>query len=90
MKKGTRKPSSKKSAGILSKGTAKQLSGEALGEILSGVSPDALIAISPQGKILFWNAGAEAIFGYTRSEAEGRLLGELTVPPSHILFELFE
>jgi CheY-like chemotaxis protein len=31
---------------------------------------------------LFWNAGAEAIFGYTRSEAKGRLLSDLTVPPN--------
>lgn len=44
-------------------------------------SPDALIALSPDSKILFWNHGAEALFGYTREEALGRSLEDLVVPP---------
>jgi PAS domain S-box-containing protein len=43
-------------------------------------SPDGLIAISPEGKVLLWNRGAEEIFGFTSEEAVGRLLQELTVP----------
>jgi PAS domain S-box-containing protein len=43
-------------------------------------SPDGLIAISPEGKILFWNKGAENIFGYSSEEAVGRLLKDLTAP----------
>jgi PAS domain S-box-containing protein len=46
-------------------------------------SPDALIALSPAGKILFWNNGAEILFGYSRKEALGLLLDELVIPPDH-------
>ena len=35
-------------------------------------SPDALIALSPTGKILFWNHGAGTLFGYSPDEALGR------------------
>ncbi|QIB65743.1 PAS domain S-box protein [Kineobactrum salinum] len=47
-------------------------------------TPDALIATSPDGEILHWNQGAEQTFGYTREEALGRSLYELTVPPDLI------
>jgi protein-histidine pros-kinase len=60
------------------------ISEENLSEILVGSYPDALIAVSPEGTILFWNSGAEAIFGYTKDEAVGRPLVELTVPPDRI------
>src|SRR6266849_3441938 len=50
-------------------------------EILVEASPDALLAMSPQGKILFWNQGAEAIFGYAREEAIGRSIFDLIIPP---------
>lgn len=43
-------------------------------------SPDALIAISPDNIVLYWSAGAEVIFGYSKTEAVGRVLSELTVP----------
>jgi PAS domain S-box-containing protein len=43
-------------------------------------SPDGLIAISPEGRILFWNQGAEHIFGYSSEEAIGNLLKDLTAP----------
>ena len=43
-------------------------------------APDAIIAYLPSGKVLFWNKGAEAIFGYTREEAVGRLLTDLIIP----------
>ncbi len=43
-------------------------------------SPDALIALSPEGTILFWNRGAEVIFGYTASDALGQSIHDLVVP----------
>jgi len=43
-------------------------------------APDALIATSPDGCVLYWNHGAEATFGYTSQEATGRTLNELIVP----------
>jgi PAS domain S-box-containing protein len=44
---------------------------------------DALIAVSPEGRILFWSQGAERVFGYADDEVAGRLLVELMVPPEH-------
>jgi protein-histidine pros-kinase len=46
-------------------------------------SPDALIALSVTGRVLSWNPGAGAIFGYTEDEAVGTDLEALTVPPDH-------
>jgi PAS domain S-box-containing protein len=43
-------------------------------------SPDALLALSPDGTVLFWNRGAETLFGYTRQEAVGRRLDRLVIP----------
>jgi PAS domain S-box-containing protein len=51
-----------------------------LGELLVETSTDALIAISPDGVILYWNGGAEGIFGYTAQEAAGRNFYDLVVP----------
>ena len=42
--------------------------------------PDAMIVISPDGKILHWNRAAETLFGYTPGEAAGHLLADLIVP----------
>jgi PAS domain S-box-containing protein len=52
-----------------------------LGAMLVESSPDALIALDPDHAILFWSKGAEAIFGYSKEEAMGRTLYDLTVPP---------
>ena len=49
-------------------------------ERLLDESPDAVIAITETGKVLFWNQGAEAIFGFTRAEAEGKSLRDIIVP----------
>jgi protein-histidine pros-kinase len=49
-------------------------------ETLIDESTDALIALSPDGEILYWNHGAETVFGYTSDEAVGHTLEELTVP----------
>ena len=46
--------------------------------------PDAVIALSPEGRILQWNRGAQAIFGYSDEEAKGRLAADLIVPAGHL------
>jgi PAS domain S-box-containing protein len=37
-------------------------------------SPDAMLALDPQGRILWLNAQTERIFGYPRHELIGRLI----------------
>ncbi|HLK35450.1 MAG TPA: PAS domain S-box protein [Polyangiaceae bacterium] len=49
-------------------------------ESLVEESPDALIALSLDGKVLFWNRGARLIFGYEAEEALGRPIEDLVVP----------
>ncbi|HEX3696230.1 MAG TPA: PAS domain S-box protein [Polyangia bacterium] len=41
---------------------------------------DGLIALSPEGQILFWSRGAATLFGYTSEESLGRHLDDLLVP----------
>jgi len=48
--------------------------------LLAEETPDALIAASPDGRVLYWNRGAENTFGYSSEEAVGRSLNELIVP----------
>ena len=55
-----------------------------LAEVLVEVSPDALIALSPEGEILSWNNAARVMFGYTDAEAVGRSIYELLVPPDRV------
>jgi PAS domain S-box-containing protein len=55
-----------------------------LTSVLLDETPDAMLAIAPDGKIMHWNRAAEAIFGYTRDEATGRLLTDLVVPKDRI------
>jgi len=43
-------------------------------------SPDAMIALSPERTVVYWNKGAEKTFGYNRDEAIGRELTELIIP----------
>jgi PAS domain S-box-containing protein len=43
------------------------------------VAGDAIIAAAPDGKIVFWNAAAERIFGYAAREALGESL-DLIIP----------
>ena len=45
-------------------------------------SHDAFVAIDEAGNIVEWNRAAETIFGWRRSEAIGRELGDLIVPPA--------
>jgi PAS domain S-box-containing protein len=41
---------------------------------------DAVIAKTPEGRVIYWSQGDQDIFGYTRDEAVGRLVGELIIP----------
>jgi protein-histidine pros-kinase len=42
--------------------------------------PDAVVVLTPAGRVLSWSKAAEAIFGYPRAEAVGAQLRELVVP----------
>lgn len=56
---------------------------EGLADRIREENPDALVAVSADGVVIYWNRGAEAIFGYTREEALGESLVGLVVPPDH-------
>jgi PAS domain S-box-containing protein len=47
---------------------------------LLDLSNDAIIVRDPEGQILYWNHGAEELYGYTRGEAVGQLLATLLLP----------
>ncbi|HEX5688204.1 MAG TPA: diguanylate cyclase [Ideonella sp.] len=46
-------------------------------------SSDAFIAIDAAGRVSDWNAEASRLFGWGKSEAMGRTLPELIIPPQH-------
>jgi protein-histidine pros-kinase len=50
-------------------------------KLLVEETPDAVIAIAPDGEVLYWSKGAESTFGYTKTEAIGHRLQDLVVPP---------
>jgi PAS domain S-box-containing protein len=50
-----------------------------LGEALLHSASDAVIATDRDGRITFWNPGAERIFGFSAGEAVGQLL-DLIIP----------
>lgn len=52
----------------------------------SGTTEDAVVGLSPEGKITFWNAGAQRLYGYAAEEALGRPLTAL-VPPERFAEE---
>ena len=43
---------------------------------------DAVVTMDERGRVIVWNAAAEATFGYPPEEAIGRDMAELIVPPS--------
>ena len=47
---------------------------------LTECAHDAIVTISPDGAITFWNPAAETIFGYSKEEAIGKNLHSLLVP----------
>jgi len=50
-----------------------------LGEALLHSASDAIIATDREGRITFWNPGAERIFGFTAADANGQSL-DLIIP----------
>jgi PAS domain S-box-containing protein len=50
-------------------------------------SPDAMMALSPERTVVYWNKGAENTFGYSRDEAIGRKLAELIIPTNQVVEE---
>ena len=50
-----------------------------IGDAILSAQSDAIIAADKEGAIIFWNPGAERIFGYSRTEAVGRSL-DIIIP----------
>jgi PAS domain S-box-containing protein len=65
-------------------GRGSEFSVSRLAGVLADASPDALVALSLDGRVLFWNLAAESIFGYGREEAVGRWARDLIVPEDRI------
>ena len=51
----------------------------ALGDALLRSGSDAIVATDREGRITFWNPGAERIFGFTSGEAAGQSL-DIIIP----------
>jgi protein-histidine pros-kinase len=56
-------------------------------KLLLEESPDAIVASTPEGKVLFWNKAAETIFGYRSEEVLGRGLEESILPADQLAGE---
>lgn len=52
--------------------------------LLLDESPDAVMATTVEGKVLYWSKGAETVFSYTSEEAVGCSLNDLVVPPDRV------
>ena len=50
-----------------------------LGEAILRAAPDAIVYADREGRIRFWNAGAERVFGFTEAEALGQSL-DIIIP----------
>lgn len=57
-----------------------QVQGERVKAVFS-TSLDAVIVVDTMGRVLEFNAAAEAMFGYTASEVLGQPMGPLIIPP---------
>lgn len=56
-------------------------SSEELRRLVVDSAMDGIVAIDDKGVVTLWNDAAEQMFGWTRSEATGRLLADLIIPP---------
>jgi PAS domain S-box-containing protein len=54
--------------------------------LVDGTS-NALMAVTPDGRVLCWNRGAEVLFGYSSAEAVGCALCDLIVEPDRVAEE---
>jgi PAS domain S-box-containing protein len=59
------------------------LESEQMARAIIDTALDAFVQLDETGKIVDWNSQAEAIFGWSRGEAVGRVLGDLIVPEIH-------
>ena len=55
-----------------------------LTDLLLRELPDAVSITTPDGKIVYWNGGAERLFGYTAAEALGSSVDALIVPHGQV------
>jgi PAS domain S-box-containing protein len=44
------------------------------------VAHSAFVSMDEEGRIVYWNVRAEEMFGFTRAEAEGRVLADIVIP----------
>ena len=51
-----------------------------LGDAILSAESDAIVVADKEGAIVFWNPGAERIFGYSRADVVGRSL-DIIIPP---------
>jgi PAS domain S-box-containing protein len=54
---------------------------EALASAVYAAALDAVITIDHRGTVVEWNHAAEQVFGYSRTDAVGREMAELIIPP---------
>ncbi len=45
---------------------------------------DAVMLMTPDGRVVYWTKGAETVFGFTSAEAIGRLLDNLVIPADRV------
>jgi PAS domain S-box-containing protein len=67
-------------AGIEPQAARRALISDAYLASLLAVLPDSVLSIDPEGRVLSWNAAAERVLGFTRTEAIGKLLGDVLSP----------
>jgi PAS domain S-box-containing protein len=70
-------------AGEVNDKTAALLDSEATARGIVDTALDAFIQMDERGIIIDWNPQAQAIFGWSRAEAIGKVLADLIVPESH-------
>lgn len=44
---------------------------------------DAVVGMDHRGTVVAWNRAAETLFGWSRSEVDGRKMADLIIPPQH-------
>src|SRR5438093_174668 len=55
-----------------------------LAKKLADEIPDAIVGTTFEGDVVYWNKGAESMFGYSSAEIEGRSFFDLVVPPDYV------
>src|SRR5471030_2918435 len=54
------------------------------GTLILNETPDAVIVTTPDGAVVCWTRGAQAVFGYSEQEALGAPLAQLIVPAEYL------